>query len=126
MSDERRRFLARAALAAAGLVTAPLAWRCGPDRDAIAKWAAGLDPALDCSDVSDLWPAEARTRETNEYVPRSPHPDRYCFHCDNFRPAEDPRACGRCETVKGPIDPSGFCKSWTENRSWSPPGLTSS
>jgi len=118
----RRRFLRRATAAVAGLATAGLAGRCvGPDREAIAAWAAGLDPDLDCSDLSGLWPAEARTRETNEYVPRSPHADTFCFSCTNFQPAHDPRACGECNTVKGPIDPGGWCKSWTENPSWAPP-----
>jgi hypothetical protein len=117
----RRAFCARALRAAAGVVSAAAVWRCGSRDEEVAAWAAGLDPALDCSDVSELWPAEVRTRETNEYVPRSPHPDRFCFHCTNFRPADDPRACGGCDTVKGPIDPGGWCKSWTESRSWTPP-----
>jgi hypothetical protein len=52
----------------------------------------------------------------NEYVDRSPHSDRLCFNCANFVPPERPGGCGTCKTVKGPVNPLGWCKSWAEAR----------
>ena len=78
--------------------------------------AERYDPELDCTDTSDLWPAEVETRTNNEYTDRSPHDDRYCFNCTNFIPPDKAAACGRCDTVKGPINPLGWCTAWTERR----------
>ena len=75
-----------------------------------------LDPSLVCDDTRSLWPAELATRKTNEYVDRSPRPDQFCLVCQNFRSSPDPRRCGTCVTVKGPIHPGGWCKSWTAKR----------
>jgi len=105
----RREFLA---LLAAGL--AACAAGGGPD---VAVLRASLDPTLVCDDVLLLWPAELATRTTNAYVNHSAKPDQFCLICQNFQPPPDLHRCGTCLTVKGPISPGGWCKSWTAKRS---------
>ena len=67
----RRRFLGFAVLAATAGVAG-----CGPDvkTAALREKARQLGASLDCSDVSDLQPAEARTREENQYRQHSEWP----------------------------------------------------
>jgi hypothetical protein len=88
--------------------------RRGLGRDEILERARALDPDLDCSRAPGLWPAEAATRTDNEYRDRSERELEYCFNCSNFVPAPEPAICGSCRTVKGPINPGGWCESWTE------------
>ena len=76
--------------------------------------AQAYDPDLDCTDTAKLWPVEIETRTTNDYADRSARGDQYCFICTNFIEASQPDTCGTCRTVKGPIHPLGWCKSWTE------------
>jgi hypothetical protein len=84
-------------------------------REEIEERARALDPALDCTDVRGLWPAEVATRTDNEYRERSEKDVQYCFNCANFvEPPPAARGCGTCRTVKGGINPGGWCKSWTE------------
>jgi hypothetical protein len=110
----RRAFLCRGAAALAGLLTASLG-ACGgaAERERIARRLAELDPDLDCSAAPRLWPAEVKTRADNAYVDRSTRPGEHCFTCANFIEPHEPRACGACRTVKGPVHPAGWCKSWT-------------
>jgi len=116
----RRGFLLRGALAATGVATlAPWLTRCGGSGDggrdarAIEQQAASYDPSLDCTNTTGLWPAEMQTRDENEYADRSPHPDQFCFDCTNFIPPPEKNRCGGCDTVKGPINPIGWCKAFT-------------
>ncbi len=111
----RRGFLLR--LAAGSAVAAWSAASCsrrGMSRDEILERARALDPDLDCSQAPGLWPAEAQTRIDNEYRDRSDQELRYCFNCVNYVAPPQPSTCGSCRTVKGPINPGGSCKSWTE------------
>ena len=80
----------------------------------IREQAAAIDRSLACDDLRGLWPAEVATREDNEYIDRSDRELEYCFNCANFEPPRAQGACGGCRTVKGPIHPGGWCKSWTE------------
>lgn len=104
----RREFLA---LLGAGLLSS-----CSRDSGDLARLRASLDPDLVCDDVARLWPAELATRTTNAYVDRSTKPDQFCLICQNFQPPADLHRCGACVTVKGPISPAGWCKSWTAKR----------
>ncbi len=88
----------------------------GPDPEGVREMAARYDPDLDCTDTRGLFPAEIRTRTDNAYVDRSPHELQFCFNCANFIPPPGPGRCGRCRTVKGPINPLGWCKAWTATR----------
>lgn len=109
----RRRFVRCAALASAGT----LAGCGGAARIAVLRERAKrLGADLDCSDVSSLQPAEARTREENEYRHHSDKDDQFCLGCLNFVPAAVETACATCKTVRGPINPDGWCKQWTKTR----------
>ena len=107
------RSCAAAGCGALSLLALPCACTGGVDRAEIERRAGALDPDLDCSDLSRLWPAEVRTRTDNVYVQRSTTPLQYCFNCTNFERAGSDRTCGTCRTVKGPINPGGWCKTWT-------------
>ena len=104
----RREFLA--------LLGAGLAACGGNGAGEVAARRASLDPALVCDDVRLLWPAELATRTTNAYRDHSDKPDQFCLVCQNFQPPPDLHRCGTCVTVKGPISPGGWCKSWTAKR----------
>ena len=117
---DRRRFLVVAARGSVACLGGA-AIGCGATGVAmppeeVRRRAAELDPSLDCSDAAGLWPAEVRTRTDNQYVDHSPHELQFCFNCTNFVPPAEPGTCGTCTTVKGPISPGGWCKSWTERR----------
>jgi len=108
----RRRFVGCAALAGAGTFAG-----CGDDAAKIAALRAKakqLGASLDCSDVSALQPAEARTRDDNEYRQHSDRSDQFCLGCLNFVPPALETSCGTCKTVRGPINPDGWCKQWTK------------
>jgi len=109
----RRSFLSCASLAAASALTG-----CGGGAEtaALREKARSLGTGLDCSDVSDLQPAESRTREENEYRQHTGKDYQFCLNCLNFVPATAPSACGTCKTVRGPINPDGWCKQWTKTR----------
>lgn len=108
----RRDLLARAAAAAAAFLAA-----CGPDpTPALRAKAKALGASLDCSDVSQLGKADASTRVSNEYRQHSSREDQFCLNCLNFVPAAAESDCATCKTVKGPINPDGWCKQWTQQR----------
>jgi hypothetical protein len=113
MGWTRRAFVRCTALAGAGTLAG-----CG-DPAALAErraTARQLGAGLDCSDVSALQPAEARTREDNAYVQHTVRDDQFCLGCLNFVPNAVASACGTCKTVRGPINPDGWCKQWTKVR----------
>jgi hypothetical protein len=109
----RRAFLELAIAALAGLAAA-----CGGGEQlaALREKAKRLGAGLDCSDVTGLQPAEASTREANAYRQHSDKPDQFCLGCLNFIPAAVETSCGTCKTVRGPINPDGWCKQWTKAR----------
>ncbi len=112
----RRRFLVRAGLAVLG---GPGLLACA-DRAAenarLAERARELSRGLDCTDTTGLQEAERLTRETNAYREQSDRPGQYCFGCENYQPPEQPGNCATCKTVKGPINPAGWCESWVAAR----------
>ena len=115
MLSRRRFLLAGFGLGAGGWLAAIVG--CGGESGPPpTERARSYDPDLECSDVAGLWPAEVKTRTDNAYRERSDQPDRYCFNCTNFEPAGAREVCGSCRTVKGPINPLGYCESWTEKR----------
>ena len=109
----RRSFLSCASLAAASALTG-----CGDGAAtaALREKARGLGAGLDCSDVSGLQPAEARTREENAYRQHTERDDQFCLGCLNYQPPAVESSCGTCKTVRGPINPDGWCKQWTKAR----------
>jgi outer membrane murein-binding lipoprotein Lpp len=109
----RRRFLGHATLAGAGLLAG-----CGGNaqKAALREKARHLGATLDCSDITGLQPAEAATREENQYRQHTDRDDQFCLGCLNFQPPAVETACGTCKTVRGPINPDGWCKQWTKPR----------
>jgi hypothetical protein len=68
--------------------------------------------ALSCVDTSALSSVDAQVRATLAYVDISTEPGKTCTGCQQFIPAPAPDVCGACKIVKGPINPSGNCKSF--------------
>ena len=85
----------------------------GPTAEEIAVMAEAYDPNLDCSSTIGLFPAEIKARTDNEYMERSPKETEVCFICINYEPPKQPGNCATCRTVKGPINPLGWCNAWT-------------
>ncbi len=109
----RRAFLRMAGLAGAGAFAG-----CGGSvkTAALREKARRLGSVLDCADVASLQPAEARTREDNQYRQHSDKDEQFCLNCLNYVPPPQEAACGTCKTVRGPINPDGWCKQWTKAR----------
>ena len=107
----RRAFIRFATLAGAGVLAG-----CGGGAELVAQRerARRLGAGMDCSDVSELQPAEVRTREDNAYRQHSDKLDQFCMNCLNFVPPVVETACATCKTVRGPINPDGWCKQWTK------------
>ena len=76
--------------------------------------ARSIGAKMDCSDVAMLQAAELATRSDNQYRQHSDKEDQFCLDCLNYVPAADEASCGTCKTVRGPINPDGWCKQWTK------------
>jgi hypothetical protein len=68
--------------------------------------------ALSCTDTSALSPADLTVRNSLAYVDISTEPGKSCAGCLQFIPASLD-VCGACKVVKGPINPTGYCKSFS-------------
>lgn len=109
----RRSFVGCAVMAGVGTLAG-----CGGGERlaALRAKARRLGASLDCSDISSLQPAEARTRDENQYRRHTERDDQFCLGCLNFVSASVESSCGTCTTVRGPINPDGWCKQWTKAR----------
>ena len=67
---------------------------------------------LACTDTSALSAADLSVRTSLQYVDISTEPGKMCSNCQQFLPAAADQ-CGACKVVKGPINPGGYCKSFT-------------
>lgn len=70
------------------------------------------EPALACTDTTGLAPADLTIRTTLAYVDVSVEPGKTCSNCQQFNAPPTPGTCGTCKVLKGPINPSGYCKSF--------------
>jgi hypothetical protein len=68
--------------------------------------------ALICTDTTGLSPTDVQIRTTLAYVDISTEPGKSCTNCQQFVVAPAARSCGTCKVLKGPINPSGYCKSF--------------
>ncbi len=69
---------------------------------------------LSCSDSEVLSDSEKRQRLSFDYVDVSLESSgRNCSQCLFFKLPANTNNCGRCVTVKGPIDGRGHCSLWT-------------
>lgn len=98
----RRSFMAR------GLMLGAVAGATG----AILQGCGGGGSDLQCTDTAALTPQELATRQSLEYVDRTPFPDKRCSACRFYQPAPSQAVCGGCTLIKGPIHPDGYCKSY--------------
>lgn len=65
---------------------------------------------LVCNDTMGMAPADLATRETNQYVDKSPDPAKICSGCQLYKDPAAEGQCAACTIVKGPINPKGYCK----------------
>ena len=65
-----------------------------------------------CTGVVGISLDDVKTRQTLAYVDRSTDPEKTCEKCQQFVPVSSD-ACGTCKVMKGPIHPSGTCKSFS-------------
>lgn len=73
----------------------------------------GCSKPLDCSDTTGLSADDAATRTNNGYVEATTTPGQTCANCQLYT-AGAANACGGCTVVKGPINPSGWCRIWVQ------------
>ncbi len=86
--------------AAFGVIAALGAAACGKD-----------EPKLSCGDTARLSSADVQLRETLGYTDNSSQPGKDCVRCQQFVDGLG-GACGTCKVLRGPINPSGYCKSF--------------
>jgi len=107
MSDStvqsRRSFLGKslAIIAAGGALAA-----CGKKESSGPK-------ALACTDTAGLADSDVQMRTTLGYVDATTQPGKECVGCQLYKAAPAEGQCGGCNVLKGPINPKGYCNSWT-------------
>ena len=69
-------------------------------------------PALNCTDTTGLSATDVTIRTTLAYVDVSTEPGKSCSNCQQFVAPPAPGTCGTCKVLKGPINPTGNCKSF--------------
>jgi high potential iron-sulfur protein len=68
-------------------------------------------PHLSCADTTSLSSADAQVRTALMYIDNSTEPGKSCSGCQQFLPGPAD-ACGSCKVLRGPINPTGYCKSF--------------
>lgn len=99
----RRQYLQSSILLGAAVGSARVLAACGNDAPKKAE--------LSCTDVAGLAPADVQVRTSLEYVDKTTDAAKPCLTC-RFYVAPQTEGCGTCQIVKGPIHPTGGCKSW--------------
>lgn len=67
---------------------------------------------LSCADTSSMAPADVSVRTALAYVDVSTEPGKSCTNCQQFVAPAAAGTCGTCKVLKGPINPTGYCKSF--------------
>ncbi len=101
MSWTRRQLLAQAAKLV--LVAAPLGL------------GLGCRGSASCIDPDLLTTSDASLRASLNFTDHSPiGPEKDCLGCAFFHAvSQDSGDCGRCEIIQGPVNPRGYCVSWS-------------
>jgi hypothetical protein len=108
----RKKFLKNAAaLGFTGFSAITFLSGCGEKKEESGETMKSSEP---CSDLSGLTESEKQTRDLYRYVADSPHDDKKCHICNYFIPPDAGVKCGKCQIVKGPINPDGYCTSWVK------------
>lgn len=98
-------------LTTCGSVTfAILAAACGKKSPADASETAPVSGA--CDDLSGLTEGDLQVRKSLSYVAVSPYSDQLCDNCQYWIAAREGAECGGCVTLRGPIQPKGYCSYW--------------
>jgi len=68
-----------------------------------------------CVDPDYLSTSDVRLRASLDFTERSPHgSEKECAGCEFFRAVVgDADGCGTCQIVQGPVNPRGYCDSWS-------------
>lgn len=104
---KRRDFVIR--LAVLGAVPGVLSQAC--------SGGGGGGGGLDCTDVSGLAPADVQMRTSQQYVEVSTHGGQNCGNCNFYTQPTQAGACGRCQVIRGPINPAGYCNLYVARAS---------
>jgi hypothetical protein len=67
-----------------------------------------------CTDTTGLTPDELAARTALGYVDTSTEAGKLCNTCQQYVAAPDPKSCGSCKVMKGPVHPKGYCKAWAQ------------
>jgi hypothetical protein len=67
---------------------------------------------LTCTDTSALAPADLSVRTALAYTDISMEAGKSCLSCQQFVAPAAVGTCGTCKVLKGPINPTGYCKSF--------------
>ncbi len=84
-----------------------------PVLSALAACGGKTEPGS-CSDVSGLNEGEKAARSALQYVDRSNLADKQCRNCNLYEVPAQVTDCGKCQVVKGPIHPNGYCTAWVQ------------
>jgi FtsP/CotA-like multicopper oxidase with cupredoxin domain len=74
--------------------------------------ACNKPAALTCTDTTGLSATDLQVRTSLAYVDASTEPGKTCANCQQFVAPAAAGTCGSCKVLKGPINPSGYCKSY--------------
>lgn len=78
----------------------------------IALAACGKSDKLVCADPGKLSAGEQSLRNSLHYVESSPDSQKMCSGCGFFATGQ-PAGCGECQLLKGTVNGSGHCDSWS-------------
>jgi hypothetical protein len=68
--------------------------------------------ALSCVDTTGLLPSDVLVRTTLAYVDASMEAGKASTLCQQFVAPPAAGSCGTCKVRKGPVNPTGYCKSF--------------
>lgn len=70
------------------------------------------EAGLVCTDTLGMNPADIEMRGALGYTDKTPEVAKLCSNCQQFTTPPADGKCGGCKVLKGPIHPSGYCRSW--------------
>lgn len=65
-----------------------------------------------CDDTTGLSKEDIEQRKNLQYTDYTPKPEQRCENCALYVAAEGNSPCGKCNLIKGPVSPKGWCTSW--------------
>ncbi len=105
----RKDFLIKTSIAGVSLILGSHLVQCKQEEKSMEK-AQNKGPK--CDDTTGLTQEEIEQRKNLQYTDYSPEPNKKCNNCALYVVAEGNSPCGKCNLIKGPISPEGWCTSW--------------